>query len=105
MTEHQIPRMKKSFPTLLASLIWSALYSQQALADLASQCMSGVPVYNRPLVTGDTSQLPVHIKADQSQANYPDSAVFTGNVNVEQGNRVLTADQVQLHQKQQPGQA
>ncbi|UMB76242.1 LPS assembly protein LptD [Dickeya fangzhongdai] len=104
MTEHQIPRMKKSFPTLLASLIWSALYSQHALADLASQCMSGVPVYNRPLVNGDTSQLPVHIKAVQSQANYPDSAVFTGNVNVEQGNRVLTADQVQLHQKQQPGQ-
>ncbi len=105
MTEHQIPRMKKSFPTLLASLIGSALYSQHALADLASQCMSGVPVYNRPLVTGDTSQLPVHIKADQSQANYPDSALFTGNVNVEQGNRVLTADQVQLHQKQQAGQA
>ncbi|MBQ4796819.1 LPS-assembly protein LptD, partial [Pectobacterium versatile] len=35
---------------------------------------------------------------------YPDSAVFTGNVNVERGNRVLTADQVQLNQKPQPGQ-
>ncbi|ACS84416.1 LPS assembly protein LptD [Musicola paradisiaca] len=100
MTEHLIPSMKKRFPTLLASLIWSALYSQHALADLASQCMLGIPVYNRPLVTGDTNQLPVHIQADQSQANYPNNAIFTGNVNVEQGNSVLNAQQVQLDQQQ-----
>ncbi|SLM64646.1 Outer membrane protein Imp, required for envelope biogenesis / Organic solvent tolerance protein precursor [Dickeya aquatica] len=105
MTEHLIPRMKKSLPTLLASVIGSALYSQHALADLASQCMLGVPVYNRPFIAGDTSQLPVHITADQSQANYPNDAVFTGNVYVEQGNRVLTADQVLLNQKQQANQA
>ncbi|WP_176223465.1 LPS assembly protein LptD [Lonsdalea britannica] len=103
MTEHLIPRMKKSFPTLLASLVWSALYSQQAMADLASQCMLGVPTYNRPLVTGDTGQLPVHIQADHSQANYPDNAVFTGNVNIEQGNRVMTAKEVELNQLQQAG--
>ncbi|MGM3174491.1 LPS assembly protein LptD [Dickeya lacustris] len=97
--------MKKSLPTLLASLIGSALYSQHALADLASQCMLGVPVYNRPFVAGDTNQLPVHITADQSQANYPNDAVFSGNVYVEQGNRVLTADQVLLNQKPQANQA
>ncbi|NPD01791.1 LPS assembly protein LptD [Brenneria sp. hezel4-2-4] len=90
--------MKKSFPTLLATLIWSALYSQQSLADLAEQCMLGVPTYNRPLVTGDPDQLPVHIQADKSEASYPDSARFTGNVNIEQGNSVLTAEQVELNQ-------
>ncbi|WJV53336.1 LPS assembly protein LptD [Prodigiosinella aquatilis] len=103
MTEHLIPRMKKSLPTLLASLIWSALYSQNALADLASQCMLGVPVYNRPLVSGDTNQLPVHIQADQAQANYPNNAIFNGDVNVEQGNSVLNAQQVELNQTQGAG--
>ncbi|PWC25586.1 LPS assembly protein LptD [Brenneria nigrifluens DSM 30175 = ATCC 13028] len=90
--------MKKSFPTLLATLIWSALYSQQTLADLAEQCMLGVPTYNRPLVTGDANDLPVNIQADKTTANYPDSALFSGNVNIEQGNSVLTAEQVELNQ-------
>lgn len=43
--------MKKRIPTLLATMIATALYSQQGLAaDLASQCMLGVPSYDRPLV-------------------------------------------------------
>ncbi|AUQ40970.1 LPS assembly protein LptD [Yersinia ruckeri] len=96
--------MKKRFPTLLATLIWTALYSQQSLAGLAEQCMFGVPTYDKPLVTGDTNQLPVNIQADKTEANYPDSAVFTGNVIVEQGNSTLTANQVQLHQTQESGQ-
>ncbi len=59
------PRMKKRFPTLLATLIWTALYSQHTLADLAEQCMLGVPTYDQPLVTGDPNQLPVRINADK----------------------------------------
>lgn len=98
ITEHPIQRMKKSFPTLLATLIWSALYSQQSLADLAEQCMLGVPTYNRPLVTGEPNQLPVHIQADKTEASYPENARFIGNVNIEQGNSILTAEQVELNQ-------
>ncbi|ADO49910.1 LPS assembly protein LptD [[Enterobacter] lignolyticus] len=98
--------MKKRIPTLLATMIASALYSQQgAAADLASQCMLGVPTYNRPLVQGDTNSLPVTINADHAKGNYPDNAVFTGNVDVNQGNSRLQADEVQLHQKEAPGQA
>ena len=49
-------------------MIGTALYSQQGLAaDLASQCMLGVPSYNRPLVSGDTNSLPVTITADSSK--------------------------------------
>ncbi|WP_396245096.1 LPS assembly protein LptD [Hafnia paralvei] len=99
MTELLKPRMKKSIPTLVATLVWSALYSQNALADLAEQCLLGVPMYNKPLVSGNPNDLPVHIQADKSDANYPDNAVFSGNVNIEQGNSTLTADQVQLDQK------
>ncbi|STB68293.1 organic solvent tolerance protein precursor [Citrobacter freundii] len=97
--------MKKRIPTLLATMIASALYSHQGLAaDLASQCMLGVPSYDRPLVQGDTNQLPVTINADNAKGNYPDDAVFTGNVDIAQGNSRLQADEVQLHQKQAEGQ-
>ncbi|WP_165465182.1 LPS assembly protein LptD [Enterobacter cloacae] len=96
--------MKKRIPTLLATMIGTALYSQQGLAaDLASQCMLGVPSYNRPLVKGDTNDLPVTINADSAKGNYPDNATFTGNVDINQGNSRLLADEVQLHQKQSEG--
>ena len=98
--------MKKRIPPLLATMIGSALYSQQGLAaDLASQCMLGVPSYNRPLVSGDTNSLPVTITADSSKGTYPDNATFTGNVDINQGNSRLQADEVQLHQKQPEGAA
>ena len=104
MTEQQIQRMKKRIPTLLATMIASALYSQQGLAaDLASQCMLGVPSYDRPLVEGDTNSQPVTINADHAKGNYPENAVFSGNVDINQGNSRLRADEVQLHQKQVEG--
>lgn len=106
MTEQQIKRMKKRIPTLLATMIATALYSQQGLAaDLASQCLLGVPSYDRPLVQGDTNTLPVTINADNAKGNYPDDAVFSGNVDINQGNSRLQADEVQLHQKQPEGAA
>lgn len=61
--------------------------------------MLGVPVYNKPLVSGSPNELPVKIESDQSSANYPDHALFTGDVNVEQGNSTLKAQQVQVNQK------
>ncbi|MDY1037053.1 LPS assembly protein LptD [Lelliottia sp. CFBP8978] len=98
--------MKKRIPTLLATMIGAALYSQQGMAaDLASQCKLGIPSYNRPLVQGDPNSLPVTITADQSKGNYPDNATFTGNVDINQGNSRLQADEVQLHQKQPEGAA
>ncbi|MFP2516000.1 LPS assembly protein LptD [Buttiauxella agrestis] len=97
--------MKKRIPTLLATLIGAALYSQQGMAaDLASQCMLGVPSYNRPLIQGDTNNLPVTINADHAKGNYPDDAVFSGNVDIQQGNSRLQSDEVLLHQKQVEGQ-
>lgn len=105
MTEQQIERMKKRIPTLLATMIGTALYSQQGMAaDLASQCMLGVPSYNRPLVQGETNDLPVTITADHAQGDYPDNAVFSGNVDINQANSRLQADEVQLHQQLAEGQ-
>ena len=105
MTEQRIKRMKNRIPTLLATLIGSALYSQHGMAaDLASQCMLGVPSYNRALVEGDTADLPVTIHAENVTGDYPVSSVFSGNVDIQQGNSRLQSDEVQLHQKQIAGQ-
>ena len=89
---------------MLAATIWSALYSHGAMADLAAQCMLGVPTYDKPLVQGDPNSLPVTINADKATGNYPDNALFSGNVNVVQGNSTLDADQVQLNQIANPNQ-
>jgi LPS-assembly protein len=89
---------------MLAATIWSVLYSHGAMADLAAQCMLGVPTYDKPLVQGDPNSLPVTINADKATGNYPDSALFSGNVNVVQGNSTLDADQVQLNQIANPNQ-
>ncbi|MGE2624895.1 LptA/OstA family protein, partial [Escherichia coli] len=43
--------------------------------------------------------------ADSAKGNYPDNATFTGNVDINQGNSRLQADEVQLHQKQPEGAA
>ncbi|WP_350305933.1 LPS assembly protein LptD [Photorhabdus viridis] len=90
--------MKKCYPTLLATMVWAALYSQHVHADLAAQCMLGIPVYDQPIINGDLNQLPVNILADDSRADYPRSAQFSGNVHIKQGNKTLTADKVQLDQ-------
>lgn len=97
--------MKKSLPTLLATMIWTALYSQHALADLAEQCMLGVPTFDQPVVSGDPNTLPVTIHSDDSSADYPHTALFNGNVNIHQGNSTLTAKQVELNQTEEAGQA
>lgn len=92
--------MRKHFPTLLATLVYTAIYGSHAQADLVQQCMVGVPVFDRPLVEGDFNDLPVQIESNSSTLNYPSGATFDGNVTLEQGNRRLTADQVQLEQNQ-----
>lgn len=96
--------MKKRIPTLLGTLIGSALYSQSGFSDgLAAQCSIGIPIYQRPLVQGNINDLPVTIYADQVQGTYPEQAKFSGNVDIRQGNSRLQADEAQLDQKMLAG--
>lgn len=81
-------------------MVWAAIYSQQAHADLAAQCMLGVPVYDKPLVTGDSNSLPIEIQANDVTGEYPNFVEYTGNVDIQQGNQTLTADKVKLTQTQ-----
>ena len=97
--------MKKRIPTLLATMIATALYSQQGLAaDLASQCMLACQAMTVLWYRAIPNDLPVTINADHAKGDYPDDAVFTGSVDIMQGNSRLQADEVQLHQKEAPGQ-
>ena len=86
---------------MLATMIASALYSQQTFADdLMSQCLLGVPSYNRTLYRGaDTNQLPITINSNAAKLNYPNSAQYTGNVDVSQGNSRLSTEELHLTQK------
>lgn len=96
-----IPSMKKRLPSILTTMIGAALYHPWVTADdLASQCMLGVPVYNRPLIQGSPDELPVTINSDQVKGDYPNNAVFSGNVDIRQGNGRMLADKVQLNQRQ-----
>ncbi|RVS75993.1 hypothetical protein EOL03_24885, partial [Escherichia coli] len=45
-------------------------------------------------IKGDTNDLPVTINADHAKGDYPDDAVFTGSVDIMQGNSRLQADEV-----------
>jgi LPS-assembly protein len=90
--------MNKCYPTLLATMVWAALYSQQAHADLAAQCMLGVPVYDKPIITGDPDKLPININSDDTYGDYPNAVDFVGHVNIQQGNKTLVADKVRLEQ-------
>ncbi|CAA2929337.1 LPS-assembly protein LptD [Arsenophonus endosymbiont of Bemisia tabaci Q2] len=90
--------MKKSHPTLLATMIWIAVHSQQAHPDLTEQCMLGVPVYTKPIVKGNPNDLPTHITAKDVAVEYPHFIEYKGNVDIQQGNQTLTADEVKLTQ-------
>ncbi|OTA19868.1 LPS assembly protein LptD [Xenorhabdus beddingii] len=95
--------MNKCYPTLLATMVWAAIYSQQAHADLAAQCMLGIPVYDKPIITGDPNKMPINIKSDDTRGEYPNAVEFIGHVDIQQGNKTLTADKVRLEQTQDKG--
>ncbi|WP_097032191.1 LPS assembly protein LptD [Sodalis endosymbiont of Henestaris halophilus] len=87
--------------------IWFVLHSQLALAKLADKCLLGVlPCTQTKLLVNDHQDtFSAHIKADKAAANYPEHALFGGNVEIEQCNNTLTADEVQIIQCQEQNQA
>ncbi|AFP84940.1 LPS assembly protein LptD [secondary endosymbiont of Ctenarytaina eucalypti] len=104
MTAHFNNPYKKYLPTVLASLMWLAFNSQKALANLGDECFSGVTAYAKTFINDNPEILPVHIQADKAASHDPAHALFSGNVNIEQGNNTLTADKVELIQRQESNQ-
>ncbi|AEW44305.1 LPS-assembly lipoprotein [Serratia symbiotica str. 'Cinara cedri'] len=90
--------MKTKFSILLVTIIWTVLYSQHTLANLANQCMLGISPYDHPVINTKTDTQPITIDADKLYAQYPQSILFTGNVNIKKGNNTLIAQQVKINQ-------
>lgn len=98
--------MKKYVPSLIAMAIWSTLYSANSFAanrletnESRPQCLINVPVFNKPLVSGNIQELPVQIEADSFKAKSLNSAVYEGNVSVSQGNRSVESNTVTIETK------
>ena len=96
--------MNKKY-TLISISILTALYSQQSLADLHSQCLLGVPHFTGEVVKGDVNNLPVYIEADKAEINQPTQAIYQGNVDLKQGNRHLVGNSVEVKQTGEGNQA
>ena len=100
--------MKQHHYNLLSLAVMTACYSNYAMAEqeidkpinaLQAQCLLGVPQFHGEVVKGDQTQLPVYIEADSALINQPKDATYTGDVNIQQGNRTISADQVRVEQE------
>ena len=70
--------MKKNTYTLISLSILTALYSAESTADLAKQCLYGVPHFTGEVVSGNPNDLPVYIEADQAEITQPRSGIYKG---------------------------
>ena len=91
--------MNKNTYTLISLSILTALYSAESMADLAKQCLYGVPHFTGEVVSGNPNDLPVYIEADQAEITQPRSGIYKGNVDVKQGNRYLQSAEVEVQQQ------
>ena len=90
--------MNKNTYTLISLSILTALYSAESTADLAKQCLYGVPHFTGEVVSGNPNDLPVYIEADQAEITQPRSGIYKGNVDIKQGNRRLQSAEVEVQQ-------
>ncbi|KFA59895.1 LPS assembly protein LptD [Gilliamella sp. wkB18] len=95
--------MKKLTPSLIAITVTFSLYNSAcyaiALPKAASnnpQCMINVPRFDRPLISGDTNNIPVNAESNQFEAIYPNVAIYQGDVSIIQGNRSIKANKVTI---------
>ena len=91
--------MNKNIYTLISLSILTALYSAESTADLAKQCLYGVPHFTGEVVSGNPNDLPVYIEADQAEITQPRSGIYKGRVDVKQGNRHLQSAEVEVQQQ------
>lgn len=90
----------KPYPySLLTLAIIAVSYSDQAMANLQQQCLRVIPQFAGQPTFIHNAQLPVYIEADQAVINQKNEAIYTGKVEIKQGNRFVTADEVRLIQE------
>ncbi|MBV7388299.1 LPS assembly protein LptD [Pasteurellaceae bacterium TAE3-ERU1] len=88
--------MKRNQITLLTVLVCTALYANHAAADLKQQCLLGVPHFEGEKVTGNVNDMPVYIEADRGEMKNATQATYSGDVQIQQGNRTLHSEHAQI---------
>jgi len=94
--------MKKLTPSFIAITVTLSLSNSCYAIGLPKaesnnpQCLANVPKFDRPLVQGDINTLPINAEADQFEAIYPNTAIYQGDVSIEQGNRTIQANKVTI---------
>ncbi|TSJ89283.1 LPS assembly protein LptD [Gilliamella apicola] len=100
--------MKKLSLSLIAIAITFSLYNYNSPSyaigipknDTSNpQCLINVPKFERPIVNGDINTLPINAESNEFEAIYPDLAIYSGDVYVEQGNRTVLADKITIDSK------
>ena len=100
--------MKKLSLSLIAIAVTFSLYNYDSNSyaigipknDTSNpQCLINVPKFERPMVNGDINTLPINAESNEFEAIYPDLAIYSGDVYVEQGNRTVLADKVTIDSK------
>lgn len=91
--------MRKFIPSLITLAIWTTLYSSETHAKTVlspsttdKRCLSAVPIFDKPLIKGDTRNLPIKIETDTLKAEVPSKVSYHGNVRAVQGNRYVNAE-------------
>ncbi|NBI41360.1 LPS assembly protein LptD [[Haemophilus] felis] len=87
--------MKKNFYISALTSIGIGLYSQFSFANLQTQCLSSVPQFTGESNEGNLNELPIYIYANQAEAG-SSYAKYSGNVEVQQGSRYLSAEQLEV---------
>ena len=100
--------MKKLSLSLIAIAVTFSLYNYNSPSYAIGlpkndtnnpKCLINVPKFERPIVNGDINTLPVNAESNEFEAIYPDLAIYSGDVYVEQGNRTVLADKVTIDSK------
>ncbi len=102
MTQESSISMQQFSRTFLAASISTALLVPTALAE-SNDSVQEMPVIDQCLISDqpDDFSAPITIEADHLQAVGGDKAVYSGDVEVRQSNKVIKADSVTLHQQEQ----
>ena len=90
--------------TLLAASITTALYVSTTQAEtITDSSVQEMPSIDQCLIepaAENETQLPAHVESDRLEAINGDKAIYSGDVRVTQGNKIILADNVTLHQQE-----
>ncbi|MFP3014416.1 MAG: LPS assembly protein LptD [Arsenophonus sp.] len=92
--------IKKNYYTLFTTMILIAFHSQKSHGNITKECMLGVPKYTKSIKKDNPNNITINITAKEAAGEYPLFIEYKGNVNIQQGNQTITANEVKLTQKE-----